>query len=731
MAADLRGWAYAYTQFIAGHSSVLGGIDGYQNVLTVLLVCVCLGLALAPLRSWPSAFLRGIYSAPAYCGVLLVSAVLSRLPLFLPLLPNPDEGNLIVGARSLLHDPIFWRAMDGGSNGPITFYYLAILRLVGVPLDYAGARLANVLAFWGVMVFLYLTARLLMPEWAARLSVLPLFAAILQFRMFYLVQCCTECVCSVLIAASVWLLARLYFRAADGGRPWFLLGLVLGLLPFAKLQTVPMGAVIGGAALATIWRYPRQHRWRAAGWLIAGPMAVLLAILIPLACCGVLTDFYQSYVVGNFLYAGRPQVSWTPSSFFQFATGVAEIQRYFLWIPLFVALVALAGLGNGKWRPSPADVLAIGLFVASLYAICTPGRAVEHYLIFLFLPASLAAAAALAFLLPRWSVWKCTWTFVALTVVAPIIQGAADNGQSLDRLATYPRDPVTIGALCLRQLVKPGDLMAVWGWSPELYVLTGTRSATREPSPGGVIEDNPLQEYGVARYMRDLRANPPKVFVDDIGPGRMFFKDRWRLGYENTPELRRYVDANFDLLHDVDSNRIFLRRGETAGLRPPVRLPLRLRSGAASVADLPETGWQPDDYFYGGWGAALDPRAPLPGVSALYYFERDCQLSCEYSIPVNTGTYMVRLHFIELSYGGPNARVFDVLVNHTTVFQDFDIFREAGGAAKPLIKEIRAEARNGLITIGLWPKLRLAKINALEIWPVPAATGSRSGRISQ
>jgi hypothetical protein len=724
MAADLRGWAYAYTQFIAWHSSALGGIDGYQNVLTILLVCVCLGLALVPLRSQPSTFLRGVYSAPAYCGMLLVSAVLSRLPLFLPLLPNPDEGNIIVGAQRLLRDPVFWRGADGSTNGPLTFYYPAILRLVGVPLNYAGARLANVLAFWGVLLFLYLTARLLMPEWAARLSVLPLFAAVLQFRMFDLVQYCSECVCSVLIAASVWLLARLYVKTPGGDHPWFQLGLVLGLIPFAKLQSVPMGAVIGAAALATIWRNRWQHRWRAAGWLIAGPMAVLLAVLIPLACCGVLTDFYQCYVANNLLYLGRPELSWTPGSFYQFAAGVAEIRRYLLWIPLFVAVVALAKIGNGKWRPSPAGLLAIGLLVASVYAIYAPGRPFQHYLIFLLLPVSLAAAAALASVVPRWSVRKCTLIFVAFTVVAPVIQGATDKGQSLDALATYPRDPMTMGALCLSQLVKPGDLIAVWGWSPELYVLTGALSATRDGSPVWAIEDTPLQEYYVARYMKDLQANPPKVFVDDIGPGRMFFKDRKGLGYENIRELRHYVDANFDLLHDVDSNRIFLRRGETAGLRPPVSPPLRLRCGAASVADLQEAGWRPDDYFYGGWGAAVHPQAPLPGVSALYYFERDCQSSCEYSIPVKSGAYLVRLHFIELTYGGPNARVFDVLVNHTGVFQDFDIFREAGGAGKPLIKEIRVEARNGLITIGLWPKLREAKINALEIWPAPAAPGS-------
>src|SRR5882724_7824274 len=32
---------------------------------------------------------------------------------------NPDEAQLIAGAVTLAHDPVFWRSVDGGTAGPL------------------------------------------------------------------------------------------------------------------------------------------------------------------------------------------------------------------------------------------------------------------------------------------------------------------------------------------------------------------------------------------------------------------------------------------------------------------------------------------------------------------------------------------------------------------------------------------------------------------------------------
>jgi hypothetical protein len=60
--------------------------------------------------------------------------------------------------------------------------------------------------------------------------------------------------------------------------------------------------------------------------------------------------------------------------------------------------------------------------------------------------------------------------------------------------------------------------------------------------------------------MDDLRHNPPKVFLDAVGPGQFWYQDRAASGHDTFPELRDYVSDNFRLVGDVDSVRIYARK---------------------------------------------------------------------------------------------------------------------------------------------------------------------------
>jgi hypothetical protein len=51
----------------------------------------------------------------------------------------------------------------------------------------------------------------------------------------------------------------------------------------------------------------------------------------------------------------------------------------------------------------------------------------------------------------------------------------------------------------------------------------------------------------------------------------------------------------------------------------------------------------------------------------------------KYSIPVDSGNYTVEMHFSEIYWDNPGARVFDVKVEGETVLEDVDILEETGG----------------------------------------------------
>jgi hypothetical protein len=64
-------------------------------------------------------------------------------------------------------------------------------------------------------------------------------------------------------------------------------------------------------------------------------------------------------------------------------------------------------------------------------------------------------------------------------------------------------------------------------------------------------------------------------------------------------------------------------------------------------------------------------------------------------------TYLVRLHFAELSFNSTGQRVFNVALNGTRVLSNFDLFAAAGAQNKAVIKEFNTTANGaGQIAIG-------------------------------
>jgi outer membrane protein assembly factor BamB len=69
-----------------------------------------------------------------------------------------------------------------------------------------------------------------------------------------------------------------------------------------------------------------------------------------------------------------------------------------------------------------------------------------------------------------------------------------------------------------------------------------------------------------------------------------------------------------------------------------------------------------------------------------------------------TARYTVRLAMAELEYDAAGQRVFDIKIQDKLVAKDVNIFQEAGGRNKPLIKEFRGIDASEQLTIELVPK---------------------------
>jgi len=138
-------------------------------------------------------------------------------------------------------------------------------------------------------------------------------------------------------------------------------------------------------------------------------------------------------------------------------------------------------------------------------------------------------------------------------------------------------------------------------------------------------------------------------------------------------------------------------------------------AGSMWLADQSMTG----DNTWGATDGEIVDRGELGmETTAPRVYETERYSMSGYTFTLAPGSYTVRLHFAETYDGitGAGERVFDVTINGETVLKDFDVYKEAGGSEKPVVKVLRGmQPTEGKITIGFVANIQNPEINGIEI----------------
>jgi hypothetical protein len=160
----------------------------------------------------------------------------------------------------------------------------------------------------------------------------------------------------------------------------------------------------------------------------------------------------------------------------------------------------------------------------------------------------------------------------------------------------------------------------------------------------------------------------------------------------------------------------------------------RVNAGGPSITDSSGNVWQADVGFDGGSTYATSaPIAAAAGDPRLFQTERYAGGPLRYTFSnVPAGTYTVNLYFAEI-YSGcfyAGCRVFDVVVQGTTILPSFDIYAAAGGGNIGIARSTTAAVTNGTLSIVLQaPYSQYPTISAIEITP-QNPNSQQSGTIS-
>ena len=539
--------------------STLGRPAVYYGAAIATGLC-CVGLALwAVVRTGPGPH------AWVFPLAMLATLLTWRWPSFLhhPEL-NVDEAHTVAAAMKLAVDPVYWKSVDGTTHGPLNDFVLLLPKLVGMDVGFSSARCVGVLLIAGALIAMWAGLRLLWDEALARVAVLPALAFFALSTFWDFVHYTSEHL-PIFLLSSAWALLMVA-RRSQSRVAWFVGGLALGAVPFAKLQGIPLAAALAllGYGLAW-WRNPAEGRVRLRAVLLfsAGLVAPALGILLHLWAYNLWHHFWQSYVLNNLRYA-------TATKMYSLIEMAAQLPKWLRDAEGSAAFVyGLAGFvlaaAAFSFRGSAATRRRIGvaalLGVVGVYVAFAPGRVFHHYLLFAVLPLTGLAAAILAGVATGSPARRAVWcTLFALAGLLP--QVVARSQRTHPHLASLRDHPPVLSGVAQRvlQLARAGEPLGIWGFMPRFYVETGLPHASREAHNERQLLPHPQLAYYRGRYLFDLRRQRPPVFLDAVGPGVFWPHDRAVYGHETWPELRDWVAENYRQVDDREGVRIFVRR---------------------------------------------------------------------------------------------------------------------------------------------------------------------------
>ncbi|MCI0386690.1 glycosyltransferase family 39 protein [Streptomyces sp. CNQ085] len=474
---------------------------------------------------------------PWLLPVLLLSAVLTRLPSFLRPLWNPDEGFLATQARMLT---------DGG-----TLYDTVVDRKPPlVPWLYQGAfavfgdsslwpvKAAAVAAVVATAALLASLARRRWGERAGRAAgVLFVLASVglnpedaqaANFEVFML----------PFTAAAVWCADRRHWTAA---------GLAVAGAFLAK-QT---GGVVLLPVLFLLWRSAPPGDPRRAALIRLGAGCVLPVAAVAAACGWSRFLFWT--VTGSGAYA-----SFTGSELHVLGRGlvntaIAAAGSAGLLVPL---AAALRHRPPRRRRVLTADLWA--WLAASAVAVVSGFHFFGHYYLQLLPPLALLGAGALHLLGDEWTRRAALCAVLSCTLF--LGWSAAAGSAELDHARKV--------ADAARRHAGPQEKVLLWGMHPEGYWLADRRPASRYLTAGLLTNfsggrDGPRvgQRYGIEggwhTFRAELSEDPPKVIVDD-SRGRPYEPSRM-------PTLRYLLAAHYERAERVDGAVVYVLRPERGG----------------------------------------------------------------------------------------------------------------------------------------------------------------------
>lgn len=463
---------------------------------------------------------------------------------------------LTVGSRS---DP-FWTLLNYTDSRPLTVLPIVFSQCLGVPLSYINAERVGLVCWIGTIALFYKIFRF---HFASSTSVLVCWLLALMIgttgsseHIAYNSEHFGVLLLTMATFIAMTLARGSTVNAFAGGA----LGILLGCLPYEKMQLVPAGLILAGFGVVMFLR--RRARAATIAFLIGGvlPTAIVVGWYF---VRGESATFWTSYFWRYYYYSMETsemllQMRFHPRRVYRFIFG-DDWSRFFLLGQ--TAVIGLGALVLMKRRPHlslPARshfLLSALLVATAFYSVLMAGNNYKHYLLLLFVPIMHAAGVVIAATPAAWRT-----LLIGMGFGAAVLQAGANTWrrEPMPPLPTQAADQRLVDVV--QKHTRPGESIVTWGYSDRLHLLANRPMGYRYANTYYVYSPlRALKEFDQRLFLNDMKENRPSLFIDAVQPG-VYLPGYQVLQHDRFPAVAEYVNVHFEKVASIDDVRIYRRR---------------------------------------------------------------------------------------------------------------------------------------------------------------------------
>jgi len=441
-----------------------------------------------------------------------------------------DESELLISAQQFLAKPYFWLSVDPNTMGPLDILILLLPCIFGATIDYGMMHLVSLFLILSFVYVFYKTSRLFLNhQWSLIVSLPVIFGLAFMSETDY-VHYSSEKLPILLLSLQIYYSCKYLLQKKL--KHALIAILISSTLPFAKLQATLIAACID---LYLVYKliYIEKNIRKTSILILTSGLIIPGMVFTYIYFTAAWDDFMKSYVFNNLFYA----VSSNWADRLKYFKGLTS-QNAFMSIRLLTFLIIFYLLYKSIKTKKELYVYSLILSSSCYFAIIQPGTNFYHY-DFLLLPACFMGLITLIQgLNKKRIIYGYLIISVAIIGITKTGGGFRLNIGRLNHFSSVLSDRYSKKMLVL---LEPDEVISIFGWRPDLYLLTGTLPVHRSSHSDYIFRRSYDLKYYRKRFLNELKHKKPRLIFEAFGKKNFGFYHETKESILNIESFAKYV----------------------------------------------------------------------------------------------------------------------------------------------------------------------------------------------